>query len=613
MSQLQIDINLLSENVLGLTYDILCDVEAELEKHRQVPTHDELIEIITRVRSQNSHDLDLTNTILFFVLQHKIDDLSPTQQISKETHDLLMQTVISELHVRTLPPTYKSLIENLEKSERIMARIRVGNQSEAKQKSDQRRAERNQRLSTWVKRGDEDLYHDLDRYLEFIKAIAEGQPLTANNMDRFRRSLNDESNIPLPEETSIGDRVRRSSRRAAASIISEDIDDLPKISKEQRAQIHILHDLIDDFSIEKEGLQQVAQQITELQHKKIDRESRQISSVMSEYIQGNIDTKQTISSVYRAMKHPFSKVLDQERDRPLPVKIAKLGAVAVRKGGKLTKKIVKFYVKGTVGLARDAVVQPSSFILKSSLSAVNAMEAVKASVAAQLEEDPVKKAELAAEARAKLSNLTYNSRKSVEAIIMSCATSLVIGATAASGGASLPVTAGVSAAISHAFFAADVMDNTKSGIEFVQALNDLVTNSNNVEDPDLRESLQQIRILLEKIAIEEEELTADSVLRTISSSSFSSSPGSPGSHSLDSLDDGDDYGDVDDDLLDNDSSFGDIEQQTISSQQEFKQKFNQVLADIGDVSRQSSEQGMDRADDLDDDLTDKNQGSMRPK
>lgn len=581
MSQLQIDTNLLSENVLGLTYDILYDVERELEKYQQIPTKDELIAIVNNVRSQNSFDLDLTNSILYFVLQHKIDDISPTHQVSTETHDILMETIISELHFKSLPPTYKALIEGLEKSEKIMARLRVGNESEAKRNSDTRRANRTARVNTWIKRGDEVLHHDLERYLEFIKVTAEGQPLTQSNLDRFRRSLSNESNIPLAEESSMIKKVSRSSKRIAASMISDEFDQLPKVSKEQREQIHLVHDLINNFNVQRDELLKTAQQITDLEHKKQDRESRQISSVINEYIHGNIDTKQTISGVYQAIKHPFSKVLEQDKDKPIPIKVAKLGAVAVRKGGKLTKKLAKFYVKGSVGLVKDAVVHPSTLILKSSLSAINAMEAIKAGVAAQLENDPIKKEELMAEAHAKLSNLTYNSRKSLEAIILSSATALVVGATAVSCGASLPVTASVSAAITHAFYVADIMDNTKSGLDFVQSLNDLVTNSTNVEDPNLRDSLKQIRILLEQIALEEDELTAASVLRTMSRSSSTFSNDSSRSTSQESLDQSDDFGDM-----------------TVSNPVDsYKQKYNKVISELRGKAQQSTVQDEHTADD----------------
>ena len=48
-----------------------------------------------------------------------------------------------------------------------MARLRVGNESEAKRNSDTRRANRTARVNTWIKRGDEVLHHDLERYLQF--------------------------------------------------------------------------------------------------------------------------------------------------------------------------------------------------------------------------------------------------------------------------------------------------------------------------------------------------------------------------------------------------------------------------------------------------------------
>jgi hypothetical protein len=192
MPQVHINSNLMTENVLLLTYDICFDVENELAKYPHAPTREQLIDIISEVQVKHTYDVELTNSILFFVLGHKLSEFSTTHQDSKDMHDLLLKTLIKELHVKNLSSAYTSLIKSMEIAHKLISPLYVGKQSEAKQKADARRLQRDETMNAWIMQGDEKIQNDMTMYSAFIEAIAEGQPLTDVSFNRFRQSLQDE-------------------------------------------------------------------------------------------------------------------------------------------------------------------------------------------------------------------------------------------------------------------------------------------------------------------------------------------------------------------------------------------------------------------------------------
>ncbi len=504
----------LAAQVSELTLSIHAEVENGMGDLVALPSADDLATIIRNVRQNHSDDPNLTNAVLFFVLKQKLQDLESSHTESKKIHDILHEALIAQMPIHELPSIYQRMLEGMESMHELIQPLYIGKESEAKQLVRARRA----RVEDWVKRGDDAVYGDLNRYMEFITSISQGHTLTANGLEKFKATLVHPNETPLRYEsdslaTKVVRGVTRAAKSAAGSLVSDRIAGAPQMSKEQRAQIAALHRLVTQPDAAKEAYEDVQKVILTAHSNQLSRESKQIPAVFNELIHGRKNIREAFSGVYQAIKHPIEKVYN---DPALSAsgKAAKIGQIVVTKTAKVAKKVVEFSGGTAVKLAQSAVTKPIETVEKLGLATVNASEALGLALKAQLETDPAKKKRLTKQAQKKIENLGYNARKSLEAMVVSGATAMVIAATVVSAGGTVPVIAGVEmAAAVHALEAVHIADHTKTGSEFLAFLVNIATNSTAIEDKERHELLMVIQTTIQEMVQAEGGLRAEALQR----------------------------------------------------------------------------------------------------
>ncbi len=494
-----------------LALSIYIEVSKELDDLAALPTADDLQHIIHAVRQNFPDDLNLTNAVLFFVLQHKLETLEFSYVESKETHKILHNALIAQMRIHELPTVYQRMAQGMLTLHKLMQPLYIGKDSEAKHNASERSEWVEEKVNAWVTSGDEAVYGDLMLYMDFITNITQGQFLTENSLEKFRAALTHRDETPLKYETDIlatkalrG--IVRTAKAAAASVVAEHVSRTPHITKEQRAQIEALYAVVMQPNVTKASYQNAQKIILEQHIKRLERESKQVTAVLNAFIHGRKNVRQTLSGVYSAFKHPLEKIYKDDTITK-STKAKKLGKVVATKTMKGVKKVAKIIGKHAAELAKKAVTKPIETVEKMSLASVNACEALELALQAQAERDPKRKARLEEQAKIKRENLGYNARKSLEALVVSGATTFNIATMVPSFGTSVPVMIGIQAAVAaHALFAWDVADNLQTGAEFLALLLTVVEHSGALENKERQELLTNIGDTIDEMVRDEEGL-----------------------------------------------------------------------------------------------------------
>ena len=487
-----------------LALDIYEQIEQAFLTISGLPTENDFISIIKEVKQSVTDDPNLRDVVLFCALKEKIETLEMTPDEHKSVHKVLYDALISEMNIDNLSPLHQKILNAILAMQELVKPLYIGKDSEAKRNVEERRKKVGEAVSNWVASGDEALSGDLKKYLDFITIMSQMHSVTASSIEHFKSTLKHQDDTPLKYESdSMPKKVlrgmTRTTKTAMGSLITEDIETLPDLSKEQRAQIKVLHTLITKPNLDQQSIKKSQELILEQHEKQLKRESKKLSSVLKEFVLGKRNVKATMTGVYQAIKHPIAKVYEDDT-LSVPQKVVKGAKILVKKPVVAVLSTIKFQVKTAAELASGAITKPVEMVAKGGLAGFNACEALGLALMAEMETDVDNKKILELQVKEKLGNLNYNARKCLEALIVSCATAVAIGTVVATSSGSLPAIAGVqAAAAAHALMVADIVDNAKSGAEFLQFVISIVTSSTAIEEHERHKLLAMIHESIQEI------------------------------------------------------------------------------------------------------------------
>jgi hypothetical protein len=252
-------------------------------------------------------DLNLTRTILFFVIKDKISALKARDP---KLATLLHAELIDTIEPQKLMEPYASMMHAISSFQKILSPVFVGRQSKAKKEADKAKADRKKSVEQWVVSGQEKKYGDLKKYLAFVQSIHEGEAITAESLEAFKNSLTSKQLTPFAfeQDSSFGalaESATHAMKYQAATIIWEDIGGDVQASPEEREEIKKVFELINGQAQDGGALKATEEFLKSQNKAQVARKAKEIPGVLKSLFLGEIKIDQAMIDIGYALNEPF--------------------------------------------------------------------------------------------------------------------------------------------------------------------------------------------------------------------------------------------------------------------------------------------------------------------
>ncbi|MCH9689390.1 MAG: hypothetical protein K0U24_06655 [Gammaproteobacteria bacterium] len=438
-------------------------VDAQFESESITP--ERLKSIISTIESNartlhSDEDKNLIQTILFFVIK---DKLSALKVENPELATLLHAELIDTIEPQKLIEPYSSMLHAITSFQNILAPVFVGRHSEAKKRADEAKANRKKSVEQWVVSGQEKKNGDLKKYLAFVKSIHEGEGITEDSLQAFKSSLTSQQLPPFAfeQDSSFGalaESATHAMKYQAATVLWKDIEGDMKVSPEEREEIKQVFDLICADSPDDTALKTIEGVIKEQHRLQLAREVKEIPAVLKRLFSGEIQIDQAMTEIGSALNEPFKDLNHLESV-----------GLASKKLLEGLSHLIIFVIKANLQLAANAIIKPLEAGKQFGKMCFDVADILYFFLKACHTRDPERQAAYQVTCTEKCANLTYNTRKFLEATLASLAVGFVILANVTTFGVVAPTFAGVHAlTTAHTLSVISAADNVKTSEEYLE-------------------------------------------------------------------------------------------------------------------------------------------------
>ncbi len=479
------------------------DIQASSKPFEENPSLDTFKALLDNVSLEQHGNQDFARILFFSLLNRKVSDFPSDNPNAETLRTDLQEALMENLRGRTLPKSQQKIFNAIHSfQESLNPVLKAGKHSEAKKQADARQEKNKAFASQLLGLKENPNEKDLETYRAFLKEIHSSRRLTLDDLKQFKADLEDPSSLPFSEKKqSTLDTMKSTMKQSAAFMMTDEWQKkTPSLHTEEKNQIKVLNALLNSRLVLNDSILENAKQQIEASHRiEKARHNRQVGTIIDRIMLNGGKNPKDFEALAKAVAHPFKKILNNPNLSPQE----KLVAVTQKAGSKtaeLGRKASGVLGEATLSLTKDAIKKPFEATHKMGESAANAMEIFKLYGLHAIEKEPEAKEKLSEKIAKETDNLSYNSRKMLEALLLSAASYVAISELVASSGALAPavlidanesITALLSA---HTMEVLYMMDTVKTPAEFMNLLMDTAAKSDDAgtEKEQLSQSIQSI-------------------------------------------------------------------------------------------------------------------------
>lgn len=504
--------------IKSLTVEINNALRENEQPFLENPTNETLEELLQSMPLKEYERNKFARVILFTLIDQRISNLTSSDSVTESLRQKLHDTLIKDLDMDALPTSHKKVLQVINQFKgRLDPFIKSGKASQAKKLANLRQEKIRSYAKKIVSLGETQNLDDLNAYINFLKQVQTDRNLTLEKFNTFKSLLHSPSNLPLlRKQTSVITREIRSIKNMTAFMVADEwLNTGNKLSEEERKQIKIIYSLVNSQEeATEEALAEMQSSVQASYAVEIARKARQVSSIIKRIALNRGNVSKDFQDLSDAIARPFAKILNDPELNELQKAAsitAKIGTKTLQAGGKIASAATH------VGLVttKNAIKKPVMTVMKLGASSANAFEIFKLYQLQAKERDPEKKADITKKIKEERLNLSYNSRKMLEALLLSAASYIAISSLIASSGTLAPAmlvgpNEALEALISaHGMEATHIVDSIKTSAELLAQLSQSIIESDvrgverKILIKSIEETLAEIISLAPNIGTEE--------------------------------------------------------------------------------------------------------------
>lgn len=490
--------------------DIAIAIHTDLELHSvkfyEKPTIENFETLLKTISLDKYADEKIARLLLYSLLDKKISDLPNDVDNIDEMRENLQNTLITNLHIQLLPKSYQNIYHAMNMlHESIGPIFNAGRDSQAKKNDDLKKERSEDFAKKIIGTPQGKNLEDINTYKEFLKKIYQGSELDQGDFNKLKDELHDTSKSPILQERNqviMRDAIKNIKKTIA--FVSSNKWFRENISKEERQQIPLLFKLVEKKdTLNQQEIDEIFQEINYIHTQELKRADRQVSAILKKIVITGGTDPEDFSRLTKAIIYPFEKIA-KNSNLSSTDKTALIISKLCYKSMQMTAAGVGSAVESSFVSAKMMAIMPFEMLNKLGLSSINFLEVLKLYNQLALTSNPDDKAKVLEKIQQETKNLTYNSRKMLEALLISAALSITASALVTTLGTAAPVVLmgtndSLAALISaHALEMLHLIDYIKYPVEFMNLLLDNVVES----DADITERellARYIRNIIEEI------------------------------------------------------------------------------------------------------------------